>query len=116
MNTTIGDRIRDRRIQLCMSQDYLAKAVGYKNRATISMIENGINDVPRKKVPLFARALNTTTDYLNGFENSEILQALIEQSKPNTPYDDVIGKIKTLNKTELSKVSEYIDFIISMRK
>lgn len=39
MNETIGSRIRERRIALEMTQDDLAKLLGYKHRTSINKIE-----------------------------------------------------------------------------
>jgi transcriptional regulator with XRE-family HTH domain len=63
---TIYERIRDLRIQYGMSQDDLAKAVGYKDRSMITKIEAGKVDISQKKILDFARVLNTTTGYLMG--------------------------------------------------
>lgn len=116
MTDTIGERIRQRRQTLNMSQDYLAKLTGYQNRATISMIENNVCDVPRKKVPLFAAALGVSVDYLNGYENSKAIQSFIDEHRPKTEYDILCEKIGQLSKSEQNSVAEYVDFIISKRE
>lgn len=67
MSTKIGERIRDRRIQLNMTQYELALKTGYTSRTTINKIEMGINDVRQKKIELFAKALETTPSYLMGW-------------------------------------------------
>lgn len=65
------DRIRLRREELSMSQDELAKRLGYKSRSSINKIEKGQNDIPQSKIVEFAAALNTTTEYLMGFSNND---------------------------------------------
>lgn len=70
----IGKRIRQRRIELNMTQEDLAKRVGYtseNSRSTINKVEMGINDIPRSKLPLYARALDVSIDYLISDEPSE---------------------------------------------
>lgn len=62
--STIGDRIRDRRILLDMTQEELATKIGYTNKTTISKIENGANDFPRNKLLKFANALDVSPEYL----------------------------------------------------
>ena len=71
----IGDRIRNRRIELGMSQDELAKKVGYTSRSTINKIENGKNDISQSKVREMADALDTTISYLMGWDNVDRLTA-----------------------------------------
>ena len=66
--TGIGERINARRKELGMTQEELSKKLGYKNKSTISQIENGVNDIMQSKVASFAEALNTTVAYLVGLE------------------------------------------------
>lgn len=61
---SIGANIRKRRFELKMTQQELANAMGYKNRATIAKIESGENDVTHSKLQKFAVILNTTVDEL----------------------------------------------------
>ena len=68
--TTIGDRIKARRLELDMSQDELARLVGYKSRSSINKIEKGENDIPQSKIAAFAAALETTPEYLMGWDSS----------------------------------------------
>lgn len=53
----IGQIVKNRREELGMSQTDLAKLTGYSDKSAISRIESGENDVPRKKLALFAKAL-----------------------------------------------------------
>lgn len=63
------ERIRHRREELGMSQDELAKKLGYKSRSTIAKIEKGENDITQSKISAFAKALNTTPSYLMGWDS-----------------------------------------------
>lgn len=62
----IYDRIKRRRLELGLTVEELAQRMGYKDKSSISKIENGKADIPQSKVVAFARALNTTTAYLIG--------------------------------------------------
>lgn len=66
--TTIGDRIKARRIELDMSQDELARLVGYKSRSSINKIESDGRLLPQRKIMEIANALNTTPAYIMGWE------------------------------------------------
>lgn len=61
--------IRDLRIRLGLSQEDLAKKVGYKDRTSIAKIESGKVDIPQSKIIEFANALDTTPSRLMGWEN-----------------------------------------------
>lgn len=63
----IGKLIRNRRMQLNLSQQQLADLMGYQSRSTIAKIEKGENDIPRSKIETFAKVLSTTPEYLMGW-------------------------------------------------
>lgn len=66
----VNKRIRQRREMLGLSQDELAKKLGYKSRSSINKIEKGENDIPQSKILAFAEALNTTPEYLMGWNDT----------------------------------------------
>ena len=78
---TIYERIRQLRIANNLSQEDLARAMGYRDRSMITKIESGKVDISQKKIVAFANALNTTPAYLMGWTE-----------KPDSPY---IGRPKT---------------------
>lgn len=66
----IGERIKSRRKELNMSQDELAKKVGYKSRSSINKIELS-RSLPLSKVEVMATALDCPPSYLMGWEPEE---------------------------------------------
>lgn len=70
-------RIKQRREELGMSQDELAKKLGYKSRSTIAKIEKGENDITQSKITAFAKALNTTPRDLMGWNNYDASDNMI---------------------------------------
>lgn len=81
---TLYDRIRERRIELNMTQDELAKAVGYKDRSMVTKIERGEVDLSQTKVAKFAEALGVSESYLMGWKESPMLN-LVSPSYPIHP-------------------------------
>ena len=67
---TIGERIKNKRLELGYSQDELAKKAGYKSRSSINKIELS-RDLPLNKVAIVARALECSPSYLMGWEEIE---------------------------------------------
>ena len=61
---SVGTNIKKRRYEIHMSQQELAKALGYKSRSTIAKIEAGENDITQKKLQRFAEVLDTTVESL----------------------------------------------------
>lgn len=64
---TIYERIRYLRTKAGMTQDDLARVMGYKDRSMITKIEAGKVDISQTKIVEFANALNTTPAYLMGW-------------------------------------------------
>jgi transcriptional regulator with XRE-family HTH domain len=54
---TIGEKIKNRRIELGWSQQTLATKMGYTNKSTITRIEKGYNDVSQKNIAKSADTL-----------------------------------------------------------
>ena len=67
---TLYDRIKSRRTELGLTIEELAQKMGYKDKSSISKIENGKADIPQSKIAAFAEALETTPAYLMGWENN----------------------------------------------
>ena len=76
---TLYDRIKSRRIELGLTVEELAHKMGYKDKSSISKIENGKADIPQSKIAAFADALQTTPAYLMGWEEQP------EPKKPTIP-------------------------------
>lgn len=67
-NMELYENIRICRLKLKLSQEELAKKLGYKSTSTIAKIEAGKIDLPQSKIKTFALALNTTPGALMGWE------------------------------------------------
>lgn len=65
---TLYDRIKSRRLEMGLTVEDLAHKMGYKDKSSISKIENGKADIPQSKIAAFADALETTPAYLMGWE------------------------------------------------
>lgn len=67
---TIGERIKELRISLGMTQDELAKLTGYKSRSSIQKIESGERDITQSAIVAFAKALQVTPSIIMGWEDN----------------------------------------------
>ncbi len=65
---TTGERIKQRREELGLTQTELAERMGYKSRAAICTVEKGKEDLTTTRIRKFAEALQTTPAYLMGWE------------------------------------------------
>jgi len=82
----IGKNIAIKRKEMNMTQEELARRMGYKSKSTINKIELGVNDIPQSKIVRFAEVLGTTPAFLMGWE---------EETKKNDTITDVIIRLRT---------------------
>lgn len=80
------ENIKLRRIEMGMTQEELAKALGYADKSMIAKIESGKVDLARSKILAFASALNTSPSWLMGWNESEdnkadLLQEIYDKNK-----------------------------------
>lgn len=70
--STIGNRIRNRREELGLSQEELGNRLGYKSRSSINKIELDQRNLTQSKIKAIADALDTTPGYIMGWETEDI--------------------------------------------
>ena len=127
----IGERIKQRRLELGYTADALAKMLN-KNRATIYRYENGdIENMPIDVLEPLAKALNTTPAYLMGWTDSQQSR----EPKPTEEYYDdpeaaefaeylrtrpgarmLFSAAKDMSKEEMEETVKYIEFLKSKHK
>lgn len=67
-NKSLGEKIKEIRIKENLSQEALAKELGYKSKSTINKIEKGINEISYDKLMLLVKKYELTLDRM--FENN----------------------------------------------
>lgn len=98
---TIGERIAKYREEKGLSQEELAKLLGYKSRSTINKIETGQRDVPRKMIAQLSIILNVNPlDILGENEKSPSLETKREalsnmlDNMTEEEIDELYSKLK----------------------
>lgn len=107
---SIGERIKTRRLELHMSQEELAKKIGYKSRSSINKIEIGKLQLRQKKIKEIAVALETTPAYIMGWKE--------EKPAPNEEADlskEFVKLFTQLNEDERKLILAQIKGILSNR-
>lgn len=97
---TLGEKIKERRLAAHLSQEELAKKMGYRSRSTIAKIESGENDVSQTKMQAFADALNCSAAYLMGLNDNP--------STGNSVKIPVLGRVAA--GIPLEAVQDILDF------
>ena len=67
---SIGQKIKQRRMELGWSQRDLAAKMGYNNNSTVARIENGKVDIPQSRIVQFSEVLGVPVAYLMGWNES----------------------------------------------
>lgn len=98
-----GDKIKYYRELNGMTQEELAKRLGYTSRSSIAKIETGNSDLPLSKVVAFARVFNVAPNDLLPSKND--MQTEIEQR--------LLDKIRKLK--DISALETYVDFLIAQQ-
>lgn len=71
MQKTIGDRIKERREELGLSQLELAQKIGLTSKSTVCHAERSKNNFTQSKLEKFAKALDVSVSYLMGFRDAD---------------------------------------------
>lgn len=113
----IGQKIKDRRKELKISAEELGKRLG-KDRSTIYRYENGdIENLPLDILEPIAEALNTTPQYLMGWEtvtkkNSDIAAAVVKM-RSDEDFLSVVKMLGELNAEQFASVKQMLSAFIS---
>ena len=107
------NRIKTRRQELGLTVEELANRMGYKDKSSISKIENGKADIPQSKVEAFAKALETTTAYLIGIDEEKERAVKVPpgfEPQPRMVKKPLIGDIACGEPiTAEQNVADYVD-------
>lgn len=99
---TIGKRIKARREELSMSQDELARKIGYSSRSSIGKIETDDRNLTQAKLKMIADALETSPEYIMGWEKKG--------------EDELMSKIEKLDETDKKYITMTVDMLLEQEK
>ena len=105
---TIADRIKQKREELGLSQEDLAKKCGYADKTSISKIENSGNDITLKKINKIADALNVSHRYLMGWEDEDGDLTVLGQLGYSYEKQELL---KTLSNYSSDQLAEFVKFL-----
>lgn len=128
-NEEIGNRIKDRRKELKMSQKDLGNMVGL-TAATISRIEDGSRKLTQENITKFTQALEVSPDWLMGWNDQpqisriqlaqhvlnvlENMQVSVEKEDPL--LSRLMGYINQMNDSQKQRLIDYAEYISSKIK
>lgn len=106
----IGQRIKERRKELKISADELGKRLG-KDRSTIYRYEKGdIENLPLDILEPIAEALETTPQYLMGWEKvqqkNDTITDVIIRMRTDSEFLSVVESLNSLDADQLQSVKQ----------
>jgi transcriptional regulator with XRE-family HTH domain len=110
----LGRRIRLCRENMSMSQETLAKMLGYKSKSSINKMESGINDIPQSTLKRIAEILHTTPTFLIDGDAPDstkpiYLHDLLESSQ--VMFFSKNGK--PISENARNEIKNYIEYVLS---
>lgn len=110
----LGRRIRLCRENMSMSQETLAKMLGYKSKSSINKMESGINDIPQSTLKRIAEILHTTPTFLIDGDTPDsakpiYLHDLLESSQ--VMFFSKNGK--PISEQVRNEIKNYIEYVLS---
>ena len=107
----IGDRIKQRRMELDWSQRELASKMGY-NHSTITRIETGKIDISQSRVVQFSEVLGVSIAYLMGWEEDEkkndIQADIILRMRSDPNFMSAVNSLYKLDKEQLQSINQML--------
>lgn len=97
---SVGQNIRKAREEKQMTQDELAKRMGYKSRSTIARIESGDNDVSQSKLKKFSEILDVSISFL------------LDGDDPTNPASESDEPSPTLNERDKRDIQKRLQNIL----
>lgn len=109
---TIGDRIKNRRLELGISQTELADKIKSSKQSLYKYETNIITNIPSDKIEKIANVLETTPAYLMGWEEN------LTKSNANLVVDmltdcnlvEHVQKLQNLSKEHQQTIYDNIDY------
>ena len=96
-----------------MTQEELAKRLGYKSKTSVAHIENGSRDIPRSVIVQLADILETTPSYLMGWtddsiETSQKLKKLVDDNITSQQLKNKDAYFEYILQNSIDKFSENV--------
>lgn len=109
------ENIKNRRIELNMTQEELADKMGYQGKSMISKIEKGLVDLSQSKILAFAKALNTTPSALMGWTDYEQAGRTLAAKLIDRRLNDACKKAFDFTEDDKQMIVDFINRLDSGR-
>ena len=108
----IGEKIKQRRMELGLSQRELARRMGYSDNSTLARIEQGKVDVYQNKIVQFSEVLGVSIAYLMGWEEeqkkNDIQADIILRMRSDNDFMSAVESLYKLDKEQLKSINNML--------
>lgn len=108
--------IKNRRLELDLTQTQLAERLGYADKSMIAKIEKGQIDLSHSKILALAAALQTTPGDLMGWEDEASSSAAVPVPAVDLNEEQLIAMYRELNSAGQKKLREYAEDLLDNDK
>ena len=109
---TVGDRIREKRIELGLSQEEVAKRMGLSGRSSVTRLEKS-EDITLKNVKRIADALGCSYSYIMGWEDEEISAKVAADLLDDPEMVGYVSKLMRLDEKSKKQIYSLIDLLLT---
>lgn len=109
---TTADRIKNRRIELGLTQLEVAKRLGLTSKAAVSKVEGQGDNVTLKNVEKFAKALDCSIPYLMGWDDDNTIEMEKQRSER---LDKFVELYSQLNESDQELIDGMLKSLSSKR-
>lgn len=100
---TVGERIKKRREELQMTQEEMAKKMGYKSRSSVNKMEVS-RELTLKTIRKLANVLECSESYLMGWEEEK--EDIEKSAKTDFEIIEIYNRLSNKNKIVIKKMIE----------
>lgn len=108
----IGEKIKQRRIELGWSQRDLAEKMNYSNHSTVGKIETGKVDIPQSRIVQFSEVLGVSVAYLMNWEetqkNNTVIADVVVRMRTDEEFMSVVEKLNKLDADKLHSIDNLL--------
>lgn len=115
---TVGERIKELRTNLGLTQEELAYKIGYKSRATVNKIESGEREITQSMIVKFANALHVTPSVIMGWDKMpEIkhkgdIEKIVNAATSNEDLKTFFTQVAEMTPEDFETARKVIDALI----
>lgn len=118
---TVGERIKELRTNLGLTQEELAYKIGYKSRATVNKIESGEREITQSMIAKFASALHVTPSVIMGWDDMPTkkegeIEKIVSEATKREDLKIFFTQVAEMSEEDFEKARKVIEAFVGSPK